>query len=91
MNSFVREEKGFRVRGKASTSSKFHSKGKSGTSLEANKQTKSAATTTTTKRARQTSQEWQRKGQDPFSCVRSRKRDSKKRRKAQREKNGEGG
>ena len=57
------------------------------TSLEANKQTKS---TSTTKRARQTPQEMAKEGQDPFSCVRSRKRISKKRRKAQREKWREG-
>ena len=41
---------------------------------------------TTTKRARQTPQEIARKGQDPFSCVRSRKRVSKKRGKHKEEK-----
>ena len=54
--------------------------------MEANKQTKSTAT----KRARQTPQGMAKEGQDPFFlCEGSRKRVIKKRRKAQRGKNGE--
>ena len=78
------KEKGFKVRGKASTPSKFHSKEKRVTTWESKQANE---INSNSKESKADSIGMAKEGQDRFFCVWSRKRVSKKRRKAQRKKN----